>query len=421
MSDKWSKNRKSVMDVVQGVRDACNRPHVKKLVASGVEIFAALQPIIDQPTWWNAARATFGVGRVIVNNLEIDSDSFFGGDNWTTPFSNDFAATILKVLYKLPQKTVKTSDDGVQIRLVDLGGGVLAGWSHNVKFNSAYHVYVETEKLTEARKIIKDMLWKQFNGKSLVLRTKNKGFGQNDDSRVVFEVDESFYTLPSTKAQEYTAYLKRCINANVSRSLMLYGPPGTGKSTLARTLVNDLGLRSFRVRIEDISSFDSGTLFEAIQIFEPDAVILDDLDRARGQASLLEVLEFFQHTVKLVVATVNDRNELDEAIMRPGRFDELIEVDRMDETVVKHVLGEYVDGFEIVKAWPIAFIHEYVKRRRFMEDPKAAAAATVELAQRVNRLRSYRDEGDVARMSAVANAVLKKKKKKKTDTADEDP
>ncbi len=420
MSD-WSKNGKVLFGIVQGIRDACNKPHVKKLFASGVEIFSALQPVIDQPSWWSASKAVLGVGRVVVNGLELDGDSFFGTDNWTAPFSNDFASTILKVLSKMPQKTMKTSDDGIQIRLVDIGGGVLAGWSHNTKFNSAYHVYVETEKLDQARKIIKDMLWKQFDGKSLVLRVKNKGFGSNDDSRVVFEVDESFHTLPSSKAKEYTSYLKRCIDAKVSRSLMLYGPPGTGKSTLARTLVEDLGLRSFRVRIEDVSSFDSGTLFEAIQIFEPDAVILDDLDRARGQASLLEVLEFFQHTVKLVVATVNDRNELDEALMRPGRFDELVEVDRMDEGVVKLVLGEYVDGFEIVKAWPIAFIHEYVKRRRFMQDPDAAAQATMELAKRVERLCSYRDEGDIARMTNIAETPKKKKRSKKAKAVPVDP
>ncbi len=411
MSQSWDDTKKNMLKLVQGARDLSNKPQVKKMFAAGVELFTAMHPAIERPTWWNIARSSLSVGKVLINGFELDVDAFFGSDSWTTPFSPDFSTTILKVVQKMPHRVMKTSDDVQQIRIVDLGGGVLAGWPHNAKFNSAYHIYVETEKLVEARRLIKDMLWKQFGGESLVLRRNTHGFGNNTDSRVVFDIDTSFKTLPSEKAIEYKDYLKRCLDAGVSRSVMLYGPPGTGKSTLARTLVKDLGLRSFRVRIEDIASFDSGTLFEAVQIFEPDAVILDDLDRARGQASLLEVLEFFQDRVKLVVATVNDRNELDEALMRPGRFDELVEVDRMDEEVVKHVLGEYKDGFEIVKSWPIAFIHEYVKRRRFM-DPEDAAKATEELANRVDRLRSYRDMDDLQRMKNAVATPKKKRNKK---------
>lgn len=397
--DELTTKRNAFLNIVQDVRDFCNIPQVKKAFIMGNEIFAAVQPLFDKPSWWNVGRASVGVGKVVVNSLETDSDSFFGGDDWSTPFSNDFAHTILKVLWKMPARTMKTNEDGVQIKIVDIGEGVLAGWTHNTRYNSAYHVYVQTDKLQQARIIIKDLLWKQFNGASLVLRLNKKGFSSNADSdgTVIFDVDDSFETLPSEKATEYTTYLTRCMNAGISRSVMLYGPPGTGKSTLARTLVKDLKLRSFRVRIEDITSFDSGTLFESIQIFEPDAVILDDFDRARGQASLLEVLEFFQHKVKLVIATVNDRNELDEALMRPGRFDELVEVDRMDDAVVKMVLGPYIDGFEFVKNWPIAFVHEYVKRRRFM-DVDDANAAMIELAQRVQRLMRYRDTDEVSRM-----------------------
>lgn len=412
MTDFWSKKRDAVLDQVQEVRDFANRPQVKRMLSLGVEMFNAVQPVIDKPSWWTVGRSIASVSKVLVTGMEVDADAFFGTDDWTLPFSNDFSTTILKVLHKMPHKVMKTSEEGIQIRTVELGNGVMAGWSHNTKFNSAYHVYVQTERLAEARKLIKDMLWKQFSGDSLVMRMNHRGFGASrDEARVIFEVDDTFLTLPSENSVKYTAYLNRCLEAGVSRSLMLYGPPGTGKSTLARTLVKDLSLRSFRVRIEDVSSFDSGTLFEAIQIFEPDAVILDDLDRARGQASLLEVLEFFQNRVKLVVATVNDRDELDEALLRPGRFDELVEVDRMDEGVVKHVLGErFADGFETVKAWPIAFIHEYVKRRRFMTEAEAATA-TVELADRVRRLQSYRAEDDLSRMSA---AVAKPKKKKKS-------
>jgi hypothetical protein len=153
-------------------------------------------------------------------------------------------------------------------------------------------------------------------------------------------------------------------------------------------------MKSFRIRVEDISHIDTTSVYEAINIFEPDAVILDDFDRASSQSSLLETLEYFQRHVKLVIATVNNKKRLDDAILRPGRFDELVNVKTLDDDAINAVLGnEYKDSFELVKTWPIAFIQEYVKRRRFM-NPVEAESSVKELAHRVKQLASYDEEDE---------------------------
>jgi len=167
-----------------------------------------------------------------------------------------------------------------------------------------------------------------------------------------------------------------------------------------------MGLRSFRIRIADLGQLDNSTLFEALNIFQPDAVILDDFDRTHHQAQLLETLEYFQEKVKLVIVTVNNKRKLDDALLRPGRIDELVLIDKMDEEVVKHCLGEYADGFELVKDWPIAFINEYVVRRTYLNREEAAESVK-ELAARVRRLEKYRDEDDdgMQRMIAMLKAA----------------
>lgn len=381
------------------VKNTLQVGRVKKMFRIGTEIFGAFQPFIEKPTWWNAGKAALGVGKVLVDDVEVWSHDYFDGDEWMQPYTRDFNQTILMVLSKFPFMTMRTAEENSMIRIVDLGG-VRAGWVYNSKLNTVDNIYVETDKVDLARGIIKKLLWEQFQGQPLVMRHNRRLVISSDEPRVVFEIDDAFHPMPSEKATEYSAYLKRCLDANVPRSVMLYGPPGTGKSTMARTLVETLGLRSFRIRVEDVSGLENSTLFEAISIFEPDAVILDDFDRAHAQAALLETLEFFQRHVKLVVSTVNDKNQLDEALLRPGRFDELVLIDKMDEGVVKHILGEYVDGFDVVKEWPIAFIQEYVKRRRFMSSEEAVKS-TEELARRVARLDRYRgdrEEGDIARM-----------------------
>jgi len=389
--------------LVEDVQNFFNLNHVRKFITVGGELFDSFKPFMEKPTWWNAGRALMGLGKVAIDDAEVWSHSYFDSEDWTFPYSPDFNVTILQILAKFPYKTMKTADEGSVIRFCEVEG-VRFGWVFNIKLESIDHIWVRVEQLEQAQKIIKDLLWNKFKNKPLVMRN-NRGGAMHNEPRVVFEIDDAFHPLPSQRATEYSDYLKRCIAAEVPRSVMLYGPPGTGKSTLARTLVEHLDLRSFRIRVEDVSGVDSSTLFEAINIFEPDAVILDDFDRAHAQVQLLETLEFFQRHVKLVVATVNDMDSLDEALLRPGRFDELLEVDKMDEAVVMSVLGTYSDGFDAVKAWPIAFIQEYVKRRKFMK-PEEAINATIELAQRVKRLDKYRQRGDVNRLLDAANVTV---------------
>ena len=395
--------------LVDEVKNMLNVTKVKRLFRLGTEVIGACQPFIEKPTYWNAGRVALGVGKVLVDDVEVWSENYFDGDEWTEPYSRDFNLTILQVLTKYPFSTLKTAEDNTLIRLIDLEGAKI-GWTYHTKLNTVDHIYVETDKLQQARDTIKRLLWEQFKGEPLVMRHNRKLVFTADEPKVVFEVDDDFHPLPSAKASEYAAYLKRCLDAGVPRSVMLHGPPGTGKSTTARTLVENLQLRSFRIRVEDVAGLENSTLFEAITIFEPDAVILDDFDRAHGQAALLETMQFFKRHVKLVVATVNDKNNLDEALLRPGRFDELVLIDKMDEGVVRHMLGEYEDGYDDVKDWPIAFIEEYCQRRRFM-DPSEAAASMAELARRVKRLDKYRELGD--NWENLLDAKLAKRSPKK--------
>jgi SpoVK/Ycf46/Vps4 family AAA+-type ATPase len=286
--------------------------------------------------------------------------------------------------------------------------GLKFGYIHSSRNRAASGVYVETEKLGEAREEIKKLLWDTYKDASLIMRCNRKIVLADNETRIVFEPDNVFESMASKRAEDYSRYMQKCLDAGVPRSVMFYGPPGTGKSTIARTIIDMLNLRSFRIRVEDVGNIETSTIFEAIEIFQPDAIILDDFDRSHTQASLLETLEFFKYRVKLVIATVNNRNLLDEAILRPGRFDELIEVKQMDEEVVKKILGETMaDAFEVVKDWPIAFVQEYTKRRMFMT-PEEAEDSTRELAQRVKRLEKYDD--DEPNISGIYKTLKKSKK-----------
>lgn len=375
------------------VRDFFNLGKVKRMVRLGSDIFGAATSYIEKPTPLNAARTVFMVGKIIVDDLEVWPEDYFD-DSWESPWPEDFTRIILKALKGKPVQVIKTSDEAMLIHVHHFKG-LKFGYVASKRHEYVPEVFVQVDALEESMVVIKEELWRLMKNDNIVLRqVKVKSTTAEALNSISLEVDDAFRPMPSKRAGEYSQYLSKCIDAGVSRSVMLYGPPGTGKSTMARTIVESLGMKSFRIRVEDIAHIETSAVFEAISIFEPDAVILDDFDRSDMQAKLLETLEFFQQHVKLVIATVNNKNHLDEAILRPGRFDELLQIKQMDDDVVRAVLGdEHAFAYETVKDWPIAFIQEYVKRLRFM-NPEEAAASVKELAHRVKRLKKYDDDDD---------------------------
>ena len=391
--------------ISDSVREFFNVGKVKRLFRVGTEMFNALQPFVEKQTPLNALRSAFHMGKVIIDDLEVWPDDYFD-DSWDAPYPQDFNKILLRALHGKPYKIVRTSDESLCIHIVQLED-VKLGYIFNTKNNYVPTIYVQANKIERTKELVKKELWRILKDDNVVLRYDRRKNSHTDNDALSLDADDAFRPMPSKIADQYSAYLKKCIDAGIPRSVMLYGPPGTGKSTLARSIVDSLKMRSFRIRVEDIGSLESASVFEAISIFEPDAVILDDFDRSNAQASLLETLEFFQRHVKLVIATVNDRHRLDEAILRPGRFDELINVKQLDDDVIKTVLGEeFKDAFDIVKTWPIAFTQEYVKRRRFMT-PEEAVETTRELAQRVKSISRYGDEDEDSESSDVDKVLDK--------------
>ena len=391
------------------IKDFFNVAQVKKIFSLGHEIAQAAHPFIKEQTPLTAAVAVIGVCKVIVDDMQVWPDDFFD-DKWVTPFPTCFNRLVLGALSGYPFKVIKTSEESLVIYMVYVDD-VKFGYILNTKTDYVVAVYVELEHEQRARTIIMESLWLKMKDSNVVLR-KTKSSRVREEDSITIEVDDSFHPMPSTRSTQYASYLKKCISAGVSRSVLLYGPPGTGKSTMARTIVDVLEMRSFRIRVEDVGSFDASMIGQAIEVFRPDAIILDDFDRCDSQESLLETLEFFQRHVKLVIATVNDRHRLDDAILRPGRFDEIMEVKSMEEDVVRSILGPDNESLiDVVKDWPVAFVQELVKRRKFMS-PEEATASTQELASRVSRMFSNYDEAEsTTHLQRVIRSGKKKRKK----------
>lgn len=379
-------------NTVQGM---INSPTVRRTVDTIADLTSALGAVAEKPTPYTIMRSALEVCKVIVTAAEVDPSSYFDGDEWAVPYASEFNHTIISILSRMPHHTLATTRPGMQIMSVDLDGCKVA-WMHDrLMFDRpAEHVYVEASKIDEARERIREVLWRHFADKSIVLkRHRSASYSSSDSYAYTFEQDENDRPLLSSTSRALAAYLDRAIKGGFTRSLLLWGAPGTGKTSLACAVVDTLGMRCLRLRVEDISRLQNSTLTEAINVFRPDAVIIDDLDRIHGgHEHMFEMLTTLKKRVKLLLGTCNNKKKVPAALRRPGRFDERRKIDVIDHEVVRALLGsEFTDAFDTVKNWPIVYVEEYVVRRRF-QAPEELKETVRELRECMKELRAETSE-----------------------------
>lgn len=175
--------------------------------------------------------------------------------------------------------------------------------------------------------------------------------------------------------------LARFREHGMRRSCLLVGPPGTGKSTGIRYLAGMLGLSSLRVDLAALSRQpgvrvdDQAPLWlEALlKLLEPQLLVLDDLDRVTCGGELLHFLELAAATCQVVLATANGTEAMLGAALRPGRFDEVVRVDRLDRCLLRSLVGDDDELAERVRDLPVAYVAELVKRREVLGRERALA------------------------------------------------
>jgi cell division protease FtsH len=193
-----------------------------------------------------------------------------------------------------------------------------------------------------------------------------------DAPKVTFKdvagVDEAVEELQELK--EFLAHPQkfRAMGAKIPKGVLLYGPPGTGKTLLARAVAGEAGVPFFSISGSDFVEMFVGVgasrvrdLFEQAKQNAPSIVFIDEIDavgRHRGAGlggghdereqtlnQLLVELDGFDVKVGvIVIASTNRPDILDPALLRPGRFDRQVVVDRPDIRGREHILEVHAKG-----------------------------------------------------------------------------
>jgi cell division protease FtsH len=191
-------------------------------------------------------------------------------------------------------------------------------------------------------------------------------FSEETDVKVRFD-DVAGLTSAKRDLREVVDFLRdptrfQRLGAHVPRGVLLVGPPGTGKTLLARAVAGEAGVPFFSINGSEFIELFVGVgasrvreLFETAKKTAPAILFIDEIDavgRSRGtglggghderEQTLNQLLSemdgFTRNDLTVVLAATNRPDVLDSALLRPGRFDRRVLVDRPERAARRAIL-----------------------------------------------------------------------------------
>jgi cell division protease FtsH len=218
----------------------------------------------------------------------------------------------------------------------------------------------------------------QGGGNRVMSFGKSRAKLHNEDKVKVTFADVAGADEAKQELEEVVEFLKHPkkfndLGARIPKGVLLFGPPGTGKTLLARAVAGEAGVPFFSISGSDFVEMFVGVgasrvrdLFEQAKKNAPCIVFIDEIDavgRQRGAGLggghdereqtlnqlLVEMDGFGVNEGIIIIAATNRPDILDPALLRPGRFDRQVVVDRPDVKGRQEILKVHTKGKPLAK------------------------------------------------------------------------
>lgn len=221
------------------------------------------------------------------------------------------------------------------------------------------------------------MIMRRFGGAGSPMafgRSRGKMYAQ-EDIGVTFEdvagIDEAVDELREVVEFLRTPEKYQVLGGRIPKGVLLVGPPGTGKTLLAKAIAGEAGVPFFSLSGSDFVEMFVGVgaarvrdMFQQAEAKAPCIIFIDELDalgKTRGtsvvgghdereqtlNALLVEMDGFGSNSGVIVMAATNRPETLDPALLRPGRFDRHVLVDRPDVKGREKILEVHVQNVKL--------------------------------------------------------------------------
>ncbi|KAI9903929.1 hypothetical protein N3K66_000458 [Trichothecium roseum] len=226
--------------------------------------------------------------------------------------------------------------------------------------------YVIREDMNEALAATRPTAMRDINLNPPTIRWQDVG-GQEDLKKVLSQM------IKHTKGDDARS---RSILRQPPKGLLLYGPPGCSKTLSAQAMATESGFNFFAVKGAELLNMYVGeseravrTLFERARQASPSIIFFDEIDSIGGQRSgdagggssssrstgavntvtalLTEMDGFETLTGVLVLAATNRPEQIDPALLRPGRFDQVVYVGPPDLAAREAIFGVHLRGLSL--------------------------------------------------------------------------
>jgi cell division protease FtsH len=306
-----------------------------------------------------------------VKTRHVESATFNTKDN-TIDFTSDASGKRQKYTIGYPDNTEQAlinsmTQAGVQIDVKGKGG---SSWVSILTYVLPFVIFLLFWLF-----IINQM---QGGGSKVMSFGKSRAKRMSVDSpkitfRDVAGVDEAVEELHEIKEFLENPKKFQALGARIPKGVLLYGPPGTGKTLLARAVAGEAGVPFFSISGSDFVEMFVGVgasrvrdLFEQAKQNSPCIIFMDEIDavgRHRGAGlggghdereqtlnQLLVEMDGFEMKDNIIlIAATNRPDILDPALLRPGRFDRQIVVDRPDRKGRAKILEVHTRGKPLAK------------------------------------------------------------------------
>lgn len=199
-----------------------------------------------------------------------------------------------------------------------------------------------------------DVIWSKYNNKIHVENVYDHLLKTN--AKNVSALSHNAINLTGNSKNRLDLFIarhNRYVEDKIPRTYLFNGPPGSGKSTFAVHFAVASNKKVLRLDATIVSRLNAVEMDFLLDGLRPDIIVIDDIDRVGGLSdaspTLFSIFTDFKdkHPRVTIILTTNNKHKLPDALLRPGRIDEIIEFEHLDFDPRKEIFNSYINHYNV--------------------------------------------------------------------------